>query len=151
MERRRFEGSVKGIAATVTPEITVYRRDSIVGFARSRIRSNLRVYESDYGPLLLAAYLAGIEYPRLAVIVAKDASSLIKAVKHVAENGLKSRRDETWRIETRIADPSTAKAVVERAADIVSGRTKPRPPRTSRICSYCPYREKCVYHAGSHT
>ncbi len=145
--RRRFEGSVNGVAASVTPEIAVLEGDRIVGFARSRIRGSLRIYRSDYGPLYLASYLAGLEYPKLAVVVVENASYLVEAIKYIVEKGLRAYATDHWRIEVRIADPGEINTLVERAARLVSGAVEPRPSRSARICMYCPFRSECPHYS----
>jgi len=143
--RRRYTGEVGGVAAAVTPDATIFEGDRIVGFARFKVRENMRVYPSDYAPLMLAALLAGLETGEalLAVVVSRTVGKLGDAVRYLAVNGPTPHAGSDIVVSTRVYSKEETLRAVERLASIITGRLRPRGRPGSPACNYCPYRDQC--------
>ncbi len=143
--RRKYIGEVGGVAAVVTPDATIFEGDRIVGFARFKVRENMRVYPSDYAPLMLAALLAGLETGGvlLTVAVSRTIEKLGDAVRYLAVNGPTPNAGTNIIVSTRVYSREETLRAVERLVSIITGRLRPRGRPGSPACNYCPYRAQC--------
>jgi hypothetical protein len=149
--RLTIVGEAGGVYWAVSPEAVVVEGGSVVGLLRARIRGALRVYDSDYAILEVAALVLedqGLlgDDPVLAVAVASTGESLARALSHALEPPRpRPGRGEGWIVATRVYDPERARRVVHLLSEYWLGRRPPRPAGSPSKCSSCPLRDECPY------
>jgi len=149
--RLTIVGAAGGVYWAISPEAVVVERRSVVGLLRARIRGSLRVFESDYAILEVAALVLegqGLlgDDPVLAVAVASTGEQLARALEHTLQPPRpRPGRGEGWVVATRVYEPGRARRILHNLSEYWLGRRPPRPSGSPAKCSSCPLRDECPY------
>ncbi len=133
--------------AIVKPDLTLL--DSTgrpVAVVKTRLRNNLRTYDSDYASLMLASYLIEQQEnvaPSMIVVVSKDPGELLDALNHLVENGPIPVKKEKWIISSRVYDRSLVENFLLSAVKLLRSSIPPTPSPSDSKCSKCPFRNEC--------
>lgn len=150
-------GEAAGVYWAVSPDLAVTRGDRVAGLVRARIRRSLRVYESDYGLLQLAALVLdnqGLldDDAVLLVIVGESREALARGIEEtLAGPRIRPLIGRGWRASTRVYDRGEAEALAGRLSGYWLGARPPEPRPSPSRCSRCPLAGECPYSAAGHS
>jgi hypothetical protein len=143
-------GEAAGVYWAISPDAALVVDGRVRALLRARLRRALRVYDSDFALLQLAALILdkqGLLHDNatLAVAVAASPEGLARALREALQPpGPRPLARGEWRIVTRIYDRPEAERLAAALAGYWLGSRPPR-PRPGARCAWCPLSGRCPY------
>ena len=156
VKRLSVVGEAAGVYWAVSPDADTIHKGAVSGLVRARIRGRLRVYESDYQLLQLAALLLDrqgllAEDAVLAVAVGVDSGSLAAALAEALRPPAPrpaSDPEGKWRVTTRVYQRLEAERLAAWLAGYWLGSRPPRARPGPARCARCPFSGSCPFSAA---
>jgi len=153
-------GELKGLYFVTSPDAMIVEKGKIKTIIRSRLRRNLKIYESDFSLLYIMGLILSkqrllAENTVLLVIVSDKPDSLKQSLNSLANkktNLVETIRtlDENVKPAYRLYSRESALSLLERIIGYWKGERTPIASPSAKKCLLCPFRSFCPYNISRH-